>query len=638
MCGICGAVQRHPPPDLAARVDRMNCALVHRGPDSAGRYSHDGVSLAVRRLAIIDLETGDQPISSEDEAIWVTLNGEIYNYRELTAELQKRGHRFKTRSDTEVIVHGYEEYGVSIVERLKGMFAIALYDATRRRLYLARDRFGEKPLFYHSSADGLVFSSELASLLEWPGLPRETDREALGYYLRMGFVPEPLTFFRDIAQLPAGCWMRWEDDRAEIHRYHQPDYSPDPGLEDEGAVLEAVEDALKNAVRRQMVSDVPLGAFLSGGIDSSAVVAMLQSASSEPIKTFTIRFEEASYDESPVARAVARHLGTEHHEITVGNAGFVPDDLWRIIDHCGTPFADSSAIPTYLISKRVREHVKVCLTGDGGDEMFAGYDDFVWGRQAQVVARVPGPFLDAAHGAAGALGGLPGFRGSSMVRRARRVFQAARQPGLLKFAMIHSLFLPGEIRGLVRDGEIEATACGQLPRLTDQPDEAASWTNLRRMMYFRVKHMLPQDMLTKIDRMSMANSLELRAPMLDPDLAELTMKLPDRYLINGRERKYILRRIIRPLLPAEVFSHPKTGFSIPLHKFQNAAYAELAGELLASRAGPMSLLDPRAVDRIRERGLVRQEDRADVSVYRASHQLWALMQLAAWAQRFRVDV
>lgn len=638
MCGICGAAKRNSLVDLDAQVDRMNRALLHRGPDSEGRYSNGGVSMAMRRLAIIDLETGDQPVSNEDKTIWVTLNGEVYNYLELGDSLRKKGHKFRTRSDTEVIAHGYEEYGISVVERIKGMFALALYDTRKRCLYLARDRFGEKPLFYYSSTDELVYSSELASLMEWPGLPRETDREALGYYLRMGFTPEPLTLFRSIKQLPAGCWLKWTESETAINRYYHIDYSPDPALRDDEAVHEQVGNALRNAVRRQAVSDVPLGALLSGGIDSSIVAAMLQSISEDQVKTFTVRFEESTYDESPIARAVADHLGTDHHEITITNAGFVPEDLWRIVDHCGTPFVDSSAIPTYVISKHVREHVTVCVTGDGGDEMFAGYDDFMWSAYVARLARIPDLFLDMASVSLGVLSTAPGLRRSSRMRKGGRAIMAARQSDLLRFAMIHSLFLPREIRRLTQGQEIEDTACGALPLLTEQPDQANSWTRLRRDMYFRVRHILPQDMLTKIDRMSMANSLELRAPMLDPDLAELTMKLPDRYLINGGIRKYVLRQIGQGILPPEVFAHPKTGFSIPLHSFQNAAYEDLARELLETRRGPLSLLDPTAVDKIMERGLVRKEDQADISTYRASHQLWALMQLAAWGERFRVYV
>ena len=636
MCGICGALRLDSQPDLEDRVDLMNRALIHRGPDSQGQFARNGASLAVRRLAVIDLKTGDQPIANEDQSLWIVFNGEIYNYRELAGQLQQQGHRFRTKSDTETVLHAYEEYGTATPQQLKGMFAFAIFDTRDRSLFLARDRFGEKPLFYYPEAQGLVFSSELRSLMEWPDLPRKTDHEALAHYLRVGFTPTPLTMFQSIYELPPGCWLRWSNGQVRTQEYYTPDYHPAPELEDEKEAIEAVREALTKAVRRQMVSDVPLGAFLSGGIDSSAVVATLQALSPEPIKTFTIRFEEATYDESPIARAVAQHLGTDHREIKVANAGFLPEDLWRIIDHVGAPFADSSAIPTFVLSKHVREEVTVCLTGDGGDEMFGGYTVFPWALKVEKLGRLPHPLLSAANGALGLLGHLPATTSFSGLRKVRRALDAAGQQGLHQFVTIQSLFLSDEMSALVTDRDVFSTACGELPRLVQLPKEAESWTPLRKLMYFRVKHNLPQDMLIKIDRMSMANSLELRAPMLDVEVAEVAMKLPDKYLIKGGVGKYILRESVRPLLPQVVFSHPKTGFSIPLHRFQNQAFIELAQELLSDRSGPLGLLNAKAVERICQLGLRRKRDHLDVSVYRATHQLWALIQLAAWGQRFHV--
>ena len=268
MCGICGALRLDTPPDLAKRVDQMNRALVHRGPDSHGQFASNGASMAIRRLAVIDLKTGDQPIANEDQSLWLVFNGEIYNYRELTSQLQHRGHRFRTKSDTETILHAYEEYGSSAPQHLHGMFAFAIFDTRDQSLFLARDRFGEKPLFYYPEAHGLVFSSELRSLMEWPHLPRKTDVDALAHYLRVGFTPTPLTLFQGIYELPPGCWLRWSNGQLQIQEYYTPDYRPEPALEDENEAIEAVRHALANAVQRQMVSDVPLGAFLSGGIDS----------------------------------------------------------------------------------------------------------------------------------------------------------------------------------------------------------------------------------------------------------------------------------------------------------------------------------------------------------------------------------
>ena len=638
MCGISGACLTAPLPDLERRVARMNALLAHRGPDSAGQFSRGGVTIAMRRLAIIDLVSGDQPVTSEDRNVAAVLNGEIYNFRELTEELEASGCRFRTKSDTEVLVHGYRTWGAQLCEKLKGMFAFAVFDVPANRVLIARDRFGEKPLFFHERDGGLVFASEIRALMEWPGIGRRLDHEAFGYFLRLGFAPSPLTLFADVRELPPGSMLVWEGGRVSQRRYYRPDYTPDPAPGGHAEAVEAVRAALDGAVRRQMVSDVPIGAFLSGGVDSSAVVAMLQRASARPVKTFTVRFEEASYDESPIAREVARHLGTEHTEITVANAGFQPDDLWRIVEHVGQPFPDSSAIPTYVISREVRRHVKVCLTGDGGDEMFAGYPVFQWAASVDRLGAIPAPLLRAARAVAAAAAPLPGLGSLPALRQAVRGLEAAAQPPGLRLATVMSLFLPGEIECVVGPGDVLDTATGRLELFSALPAEATGWSPLRKRMYTLLTQGLPQDMLVKTDRMSMACSLELRAPMLDPDLAALTMRLPDDELIDGGIQKRVLREAVRPFLPESVFSHPKRGFSIPLHKFQNEAYREAAYDLLSGSDGPMGLLAPGAAAACLKRGLTRKKDRADVSVYRASHQLWALMQVAAWSRRFHVTV
>ncbi len=638
MCGISGACLTAPLPDLERRVSRMNALLAHRGPDSAGQFTRGAVSIAMRRLAIIDLVSGDQPVTSDDGNVAAVLNGEVYNFRELTQELQTLGCRFRTKSDTEVLVHGYRTWGEGVAARLKGMFAFAVFDAAANRVLLGRDRFGEKPLFFHERGGGLVFASEIRALLEWPEIGRRLDREAFGYFLRLGFAPSPLTLFADVRELPPGSVLVWEGGRVSQRRYYRPDYTPDQAPGGHAEAVEAVRAALDAAVRRQMVSDVPIGALLSGGVDSSAVCAMLQRASAQPVKTFTVRFEEASYDESPVARDVARHLGTEHTEIAVANAGFQPDDLWRVVEHVGQPFPDSSAIPTHVVSREVRKHVKVCLTGDGGDEMFAGYPTFQWAASVDKLGRIPAPLLRAARAGALAVAPVPGLGSRPALRQAVRGLEAAAQPPGLRLATVMSLFLPGELPGLVGDKDVLGVATGGLELFTALPAAAEQWSPLRKRMYTLLTQGLPQDMLAKTDRMSMACSLELRAPMLDPDLAALTMRLPDGELIGGGVQKRVLREAVRPLLPESVFTHPKSGFSIPLHRFQNDAYREVAHDLLKSRDGPMALLRPGAARAYLKRGLVRTADRADLSVYRASHQLWALMQVAAWSRRFGVKV
>ena len=371
MCGICG-LSSTSYEDRVATVGRMNDALIHRGPNDAGQYDGYQSSIAMRRLSILDLTTGHQPIANEDQSLQIVFNGEIYNYRELREKLIATGrHIFKTTSDTEVILHLYEEYGQDAPKYLQGMFAFCIYDTKRESLFIARDRFGEKPLFYAKPTQGtFAFSSELTSLLEVKGIERKLDIEALSYFLHVGYVPTPLTLLKSVRELPAGHWLTWQQGKLEIGKYYQPNYTPDPALQREEDAVEAVRATLLKVVKRQMVSDVPLGAFLSGGIDSSAVVAAMQRQSSQKIKTFTVRFEHAAFDESQIAREVANHLGTDHHEFVVTNGGFDEEDLWRTIRHVGQPFLDSSAIPTFILSNKVKDHVTVSLSGDGGDEMF----------------------------------------------------------------------------------------------------------------------------------------------------------------------------------------------------------------------------------------------------------------------------
>ncbi|MBI4312528.1 MAG: asparagine synthase (glutamine-hydrolyzing) [Chloroflexi bacterium] len=627
-----------PPDDLCQRVERMNCALTHRGPDSQGSFVDKGGALAMRRLAIIDLQTGDQPISNENGTVWVILNGEIYNYVELTADLDRRGHRFKTRSDTEAIVHAYEEYGEATPQHLEGMFAFAIYDARDGSLFMARDRFGEKPLFYWRNGDTLVFSSEVRSLLEWPGIPRKVDQEALGYYLRVGHTPCPLTLLRDVCELPPASWLLWRDGQATVRPYYVPHYEPSPNLLEDGAAIEAVRSALDKAVRRQMRSDVPLGAFLSGGIDSSTVVALLQANSSRPVKTYTLQNEDAAFDESDLAASVARHLGTEHHVVPVKNSGFSPDDVWRIVEHVGMPLIDESAIPAYLLSKAARQEVTVCLTGDGGDEMFGGYRVFPWGLTVHRIGRLPSPLLTVAGAALAPAASIPLMPGASFMRKAKRAFDAASQPGLQQFVTINSIFLPSEIRELATGPEVTNAACGDTHRIVELPEGASSWSTFRTLMYYRLKNNLPQIMLVKGDRMSMAASLELRAPLLDVAVADVASKLPDKHLLRGKVGKHVLREVARPLLPEAVFSHPKTGFGIPLHRYRNDALADFAQQLFSERPGPLELLSPQGLSNVLRLGLSRSQDHADISVYRALTQLWTLVQLAAWAHRFKVAV
>lgn len=642
MCGICGMISLSSTEDLVSIVSSMNNALLHRGPDDSGQFSSEMCSIAMRRLSIIDLAGGHQPMSNENETLHIVFNGEIYNYKELQQTLNASGrHEIKTYSDTEVILHLYEEYKEATPGLLKGMFAFCIHDCARNNLFLARDRFGEKPLYYSVVNKSLAFSSELASLLQWNAIQRKIDLEALFYYLYTGDLPAPLTMFAHIRQLPPGHWLYWEKGSLRQYPYYVPAYESDPNLNNEEVAKEAIRNSILCAVKRQMMSDVPLGALLSGGIDSSAIVAAMQLQSSRPVKTFTVRFEYAPYDESAIARQVAEHLGTDHHEFVITNGGFEGDDLWRIISHVGQPFSDSSAIPTYFVSKHVRDHVTVCLSGDGGDEMFAGYDYFRWSLNVDRLATMfPRPVLKLAHNTFQNCSDLPFLRRMGIVRKARRATQLASLPADERIWKLGTLFEHSELEKLVSPPLLYQWRCIDGALLADILDSTRSAPRLRQLMSYRLRHGLPEDMLVKVDRMSMAVSLEVRAPMLDADLAALSMRLPHQLLIRNGVTKYILRKAVRDWLPDAVFAHPKTGFSIPLHIFQNDNYYRLCQELILSNdLGIMNdLFSKNALDRVVQRGIARKSDAADLSVYRATHQLWALLQLAAWIQFFKVTL
>jgi asparagine synthase (glutamine-hydrolysing) len=624
--------------DGRAVLETMADPLRHRGPDDEGAALFDGAGIAMRRLAVIDLETGHQPIPNETNDVWLVQNGEIYNYLELREWLVSRGHRFRTRSDTEVLVHLYEEEGEALTERLKGMFAFAIYDQRNGELLLARDRFGEKPLFYYAGDDAFVFSSEIKSLVAHPLVPRELSLEALPYYLKVRFTPEPITLLRHVSILPAGHVLKLKDGQIRITRYYHPDYEPDPELNDVEVAAERVRETLSAAVERQMVSDVPLGGFLSGGIDSSSVMAFANRSRGEAVQTFTVRFPSAAYDEGVVAESVAKHLGTRHQVHQVRDATFLEEDFWRIIDHVGFPFADSSAIPMSMVSKFARRHVTVCLSGDGGDEIFGGYEAFLWGLRVRHASYLPKFVLRTAEAAVSLGSRAPWLRHTGGLRRYRRGLEVAALPEPQQLLAMHELFGDDELTELASPtGDAQLT----LPRenrMTGSEPGSERWSYLRRMMSWRTKYNLPSDMLAKVDRMSMAHSLEVRAPFLDPDLAALGSRLPDDMLLRDGVGKWILRRAVRDLLPDAVFRHPKRGFSIPLHLVKNETYEALAREALLGRSPLHRLLDRNAVQKLLDFALLQQHDTAEKSVYRASHQVWSLLQLFAWVERFGVEV
>ncbi|HEX4947397.1 MAG TPA: asparagine synthase (glutamine-hydrolyzing) [Blastocatellia bacterium] len=642
MCGICGIYS----PKLANRVEtvaKMNQALLHRGPNDGGQYDGQVASIAMRRLTIIDLATGHQPIANEDNSLQIVFNGEIYNYRELREQLLATGrHTFKTSSDTEVILHLYEEYGEDTPKYLQGMFAFCIYDTKKDTLYLARDRFGEKPLFYSITGENsFAFSSEVTSLLEFAQVERKLDTESLLYFLNIGYCPTPLTAFKEIRELSPGHWMRWGQGKLAIGKYYQPNFTPNPDLRREEDAVEAVRTTLLKAVKRQMVSDVPLGAFLSGGIDSSAVVAAMQHQSGQRIKTFTVKFDYAPFDESPIARAVADHLGTDHHEFLVTNGGFQDEDLWRIVRHVGQPFLDSSAIPTYILSQKVRDHVTVSLSGDGGDEMFAGYRIFQACLGVDQIAKyIPRLLLSTTGSVLQRVASVPSAAQNQLLGKLARVTRAACLSKRDRSWKMSPLFAENVLDELVAPWVSQQWQGLQSDAAHALLGEQDGMSRLRQIMDCWLRYFLASDMLVKVDRMSMATSLEVRAPMLDVELAELAMSLPDEFLLRDGTTKYILRKAIRPWLPETVFTHPKWGFTIPLHLFQNNNFSNLCHELLLSpqNEAMQSLFSRASLERVVKRGLERKFESGDLSDFLASQQLWALLTLAGWMQHFKVTL
>jgi asparagine synthase (glutamine-hydrolysing) len=625
MCGIAGLVFSDPghPVDRAL-LGRMTRILSHRGPDADGYHVGPGVGLGHRRLSIIDLRTGDQPIYNETRSVAVVFNGEIYNYRELASELETRGHRFATHSDTETIVHAYEEYGVRCVDRFRGMFAFALWDEPRRRLVLARDRAGKKPLYYHADAERLAFASEIKALREDPSIKRRVSLEALSDYLSLGAIAAPATVFEGIRQLPPAHLLVWEAGRIRIEEYWDVAFQIRPRPEAEA--LEELDALLDEAVRLRMVADVPLGAFLSGGVDSSAVVASMARQSSRPIITTSVGFAEESHNELGHARAVATAVGSQHHELVVRPRAV--EDLPRLVWHLDQPFADSSALPTYYVSRATREHVTVALSGDGGDELFAGYQRRYGIHRLENRLRrlVPGPIRRGLLAPLGRLypqwQRLPRpLRFKLVLMNLGRSFERAYFNDLSLFREHEkaALLTPEFVRQLGAHDSFEAFG----RRFERVPDADP----LSRILYVDFKTWLADDILVKVDRMSMACSLEVRAPLLDHKIIEFAATLPPELKYRGPISKYLLKRHLARRLPAAPVHRQKQGFNLPLAAWLRGELRELARDLL---------LSPRA----EQRGYLRAE--AVQGIWQAhqrgtrdhSAQIWALMALELWHRAY----
>jgi asparagine synthase (glutamine-hydrolysing) len=620
MCGIVGIVAAPGAPLPEEEVARaMNAAIVHRGPDDEGRYRDDQALLGMRRLSIIDLAGGHQPVHNEDGSIQVVFNGEIYNFRELRAELERAGHRFYTHSDTEVIVHGYEEWGDGLFARLDGMFGVAVWDRARRALTLGRDRYGEKPLFYAVEEGArILFASELKSLLHVPGFRPEIDPAAVQAYTCFGYVPMPGSIFRGVSKLPPGHLLRWVDGRATVSRYYRLEVEPKIRLT-ENEALEELAHRLDAAVKSRLVSDVPFGAFLSGGLDSSVVVALMSRHLSQPVRTFSIGFREEKYNELSDARRVAHHLKTEHHELVVE-----PDAvelLQSLVWYLDEPFADASAVPTYLVAKLAREQVKMVLTGDGGDEAFAGYDRYLRFLDLQKV----GPLRPAAAMAADVAGRfVPGANGY----RLRRIAERLRQPFPDSYLSGVALTRADVADALLGDAVRATLGAGHYASLASASRAAATIDDaLDRCVAIDFSSYLPDDILVKLDRMAMANSLEGRSPLLAPGVVDFAVKLPHELRIRGHRGKHLLRRAAARWLPPAVLEKPKQGFGIPLGAWFRGPLRGLAADLLDSRAfRERGLMRPEAARRYLEGHLRGEADYGEL--------LWLIVSLELWARRY----
>lgn len=592
----------------------MNGQIVHRGPDDEGYYTDGTCGLAMRRLSIIDLHTGHQPIANEDESIWIVFNGEIYNFSELRHDLEAKGHRFRTKTDTEALVHLYEEYGVEGLSKLRGMYAYAIWDTRKKKLLLARDRFGKKPLYYATVGGNLYFASELKSLYAL-GLPLDNDDEAIRLYFQFSFVPDPWTPFRQIRKLPPGHWLQYEaGGEVRTGRYWsfpKPSEEAPAALSEEQAAAR-IRDVFDESVRIRMIADVPLGAFLSGGIDSSSVVASMALQSSQPIKTFSIGFREASHNELPYARMVAERYRTEHHEILVE-----PDSVnltTRLIRHFGEPFGDSSAIPTFLVSQFAAEHVKVALSGDGGDELFAGYEQFLAIQNNRWMDRIPQPARTVLSWIADAMPysayGKNFLRAISRSSSLERYFERNYAFYFLRKALLRpEWMLPADEAWLRRTLQHFL-----LPNGADILSQA---------LYFEGTASLAGDMLVKVDRMSMANSLEVRSPLLDHQLADLAGQCPPQWKIQGTVGKQILLKALGDRLPAELLNRPKQGFGVPLSSWFRGPLRPLLWDTLTSdRFLSRGYVSP---DFLRHLLQEHDEQRRD-----NQHWLWSLLMLELW--------
>ncbi|HKY42063.1 MAG TPA: asparagine synthase (glutamine-hydrolyzing) [Pyrinomonadaceae bacterium] len=629
MCGITGwaNLDSHTsPPDGARELLHSMCErIVHRGPDSEGLFVTNGVALGMRRLAIIDLVTGEQPAFNEDKSIAVILNGEIYNYRELRTELEKRGHAFRSASDTEVLPHLYEEYGDEMLRELNGMFAFALWDSRRRRLLIGRDRFGEKPLYWGVFDNTLLFASEPKVLLAHPSVKPALNLQALRQYLSFDYVPAPLSIYDGISKLPAAHKLVLEDGRVEVERYWCLRYKTAQPVPSENEAAEYLRELMADAVRMRLVSDVPLGVLLSGGVDSSSVAAFAVRASTEPVKTFSISFAEASFDESAYARGVAKFLGTDHHEerLSANLAANLVSEIGAWMDE---PFSDPSLVPTYLLSRFTRKHVTVALGGDGGDELFAGYPMYAGLRWGEFYKKLPLPLRQRIVEPIVRL--LPvKTKNLSLDYKALRFVTGAKYDTVARHHVWFGSFTPEEQRALLTAEALAASDDDIYAQARQFAEECDNEDQVTRMQSVDTRLYLAEDILTKVDRASMAVSLEVRAPFLDPRVAEFAASLPANYKLRGHKTKYILKKAVHELLPPFVTKRGKKGFGVPVAEWLKEKLRPLARDLLSpERVRRAGVFNPTYIARL--------QDEHERGVANHRKLLWTLLMFELWHESF----
>jgi len=616
MCGITGFFD----PDMDKRkltpvIRKMTDIIDYRGPDADGFYVENGLALGHRRLSIIDLSSGAQPMANKKQTVWIVFNGEIYNFPEIRASFESDGYPFQTHSDTEVLIALYEKYGVDMLPRINGMFAFALWDVKKKKLFLARDRMGKKPLFYFQKGNRLIFGSEMKSILATRDVPRELASQALDMFFNFGFVPAPYTILKDIRKLLPGNYMVFSEKEKRTVQYWDVKFNPISPDTPRQKMEDQLDELLYNAVTRRLISDVPLGAFLSGGVDSSSVVGLMARYNKIPVESFTIDFDEGDYSEASDARIVARHFNTHHHELTVKPSSF--DILQDAVWHFDEPFGDSSAIPTYYVSKMAREKVTVILSGDGGDELFAGYSRYLRMDQLKGYAGLPpwikkyllAPFADM----------LPlNFPARN------RIMAIAHQNnsdfGLGIYPYVKHLIFSGDLKRELKQTPLTLNSFPHIAPLDGMHP-------LSRKQYLDIKLYLPDDILVKVDKMSMANSLETRAPLLDYTLAEFAATLPPQWLVENNEGKAFLKKVVGRFLPEHVFNKAKHGFSIPKKTWFKAELKDFSREvLLSERARHRGVLDNRMVEKILHLHNTGERD--------YSKWIWCLLNLELWFNTF----